>query len=235
MGEEKGEPSMRILLADDEKELTEALSVILTYNKYSVDTVYDGQDAYDYASAGEYDAIILDVMMPKMDGFEVLRRLRSDGNTTPILMLTAKSQLQDKVEGLNSGADDYLPKPFETEELLARVRAMTRRGKAAYVPDLLTFGDLSLNKVTFELSCGKNSIRLANKEFQMMELMMSNPSIVISTERFMDRIWGYDTDSEINVVWAYISYLRKKLTTLGSKVELTALRGRGYVLEYKNE
>ena len=219
---------MRILL-------TEALSVILTYNKYSVDTVYDGQDAYDYASAGEYDAIILDVMMPKMDGFEVLRCLRSDGNTTPILMLTAKSQLQDKVEGLNSGADDYLPKPFETEELLARVRAMTRRGKAAYVPDLLTFGDLSLNKVTFELSCGKNSIRLANKEFQMMELMMSNPSIVISTERFMDRIWGYDTDSEINVVWAYISYLRKKLTTLGSKVELTAQRGRGYVLEYKNE
>ncbi len=222
---------MRLLLADDEKELTDALYVILNYNKYTVEAVYNGQDALDYALAGEYDGIILDVMMPKMDGFEVLRRIREAGVTTPVLMLTAKSQLSDKVEGLDAGADDYLPKPFETDELLARIRAMTRRGGAAFTPDRLCFGDLSLDRRSFELSCGDNTVRLANKEFQMLELMMTNPKTVISTERFMDRIWGYDSDSEINVVWAYISYLRKKLQSIGSTVELTALRGRGYVLE----
>ena len=222
---------MRLLLADDEKELTDALSVILSYNKYSVDAVYNGQDALDYAQSGEYDGIILDVMMPKMDGFEVLRRLRDAGISTPVLMLTAKSQLRDKVEGLDAGADDYLPKPFETEELLARIRAMTRRGGENFTPDRLTFGDLSLDRKTFELKCGDESIRLANKEFQMMELMMTNPKTVISTERFMDRVWGYDSDSEMNVVWAYVSYLRKKLQSINSGVELTALRGRGYILE----
>lgn len=205
--------------------------MILSYNKYATDCVYNGQDALDYALSGEYDGIILDVMMPKLDGFEVLRRLRQADVTTPVLMLTAKSQLRDKVEGLDAGADDYLPKPFETEELLARIRAMTRRGGAAFTPDTLVFGDLSLDRKTFELGCGEKSIRLANKEFQIMELMMTNPRQVISTERFMDRVWGYDSDSEMNVVWAYVSYLRKKLQSLGSQVELTALRGRGYVLE----
>ena len=224
---------MRLLLADDEKELTDALSMILTYNKYSVDCVYNGQDALDYALGGEYDGIILDVMMPKMDGFEVLRQLRAANITTPVLMLTAKSQLRDKVEGLDAGADDYLPKPFETEELLARIRAMARRGGAAFTPDNLTFGDLELDRKSFELRCGGESVRLANKEFQMMELMMTNPKQVISTERFMDRVWGYDSDSEMNVVWAYVSYLRKKLQSIGSTVELTALRGRGYMLEDK--
>ena len=222
---------MHLLLADDEKELTDALSMILNYNKYSTDCVYNGQDALDYALSGEYDGIILDVMMPKMDGVEVLRRLRQSGITTPVLMLTAKSQLRDKVEGLDAGADDYLPKPFETEELLARIRAMARRGSAVFTPDTLIFGDLSLDRKSFELKCGGESVRLANKEFQMMELMMTNPKVVISTERFMDRVWGFDSDSEMNVVWAYVSYLRKKLQTLGSRVELTALRGRGYMLE----
>jgi two-component system response regulator ArlR len=225
--------AMRLLLADDEKELTDALSMILTYNKYSVDCVYNGQDALDYALGGEYDGIILDVMMPKMDGFEVLRQLRAANITTPVLMLTAKSQLRDKVEGLDAGADDYLPKPFETEELLARIRAMARRGGAAFTPDNLTFGDLELDRKSFELRCGGENVRLANKEFQMMELMMTNPKQVISTERFMDRVWGYDSDSEMNVVWAYVSYLRKKLQSIGSTVELTALRGRGYMLEDK--
>lgn len=222
---------MRLLLADDEKELTDALSVILNYNKFTTDCVYNGQDALDYAMSGEYDGIILDVMMPKLDGVEVLRRLRQAGITTPVLMLTAKSQLRDKVEGLDAGADDYLPKPFETEELLARIRAMARRGSAVFTPDTLIFGDLSLDRKSFELKCGGESVRLANKEFQMMELMMTNPKVVISTERFMDRVWGFDSDSEMNVVWAYVSYLRKKLQTLGSRVELTALRGRGYMLE----
>ena len=222
---------MRLLLADDEKELTDALSVILNYNKYTVEAVYNGQDALDYALSGEYDGIILDVMMPKLDGFEVLRRLRDNGVTAPVLMLTAKSQLRDKVEGLDAGADDYLPKPFETEELLARIRAMARRGNAAFTPDILSFGDISLDRKTFELKCGSENVRLANKEFQMMELMMTNPKQVISTERFMDRVWGYDSDSEMNVVWAYVSYLRKKLQSIGSRVELTALRGRGYMLE----
>ena len=222
---------MRLLLADDEKELTDALSMILNYNKFTTDCVYNGQDALDYAISGEYDGIILDVMMPRMDGVEVLRRLRQAGITTPVLMLTAKSQLRDKVEGLDAGADDYLPKPFETEELLARIRAMARRGSAVFTPDTLIFGDLSLDRKSFELKCGGESVRLANKEFQMMELMMTNPKVVISTERFMDRVWGFDSDSEMNVVWAYVSYLRKKLQTLGSRVELTALRGRGYMLE----
>lgn len=225
---------MRLLLADDEQELTDALSVILTYNKYSVDTVYDGQDALDYALTGDYDGLILDVMMPKMNGFDVLRQLRQAGITTPVIMLTAKTQLQDKIEGLDAGADDYLAKPFETEELLARIRAMTRRGGEVFTPDVLTFGDLTLNRKSFELACGTESVVLANKEFQMMEMMMSNPKTIMSTEHFMDRIWGYDSESEINVVWAYISYLRKKLQTLHSSVELKALRGRGYLLEDKN-
>ena len=222
---------MRLLLADDEKELTDALAMILSYNKYSTDCVYNGQDALDYALSGEHDGIILDVMMPRLDGFEVLRRLRDNGVTAPVLMLTAKSQLRDKVEGLDAGVDDYLPKPFETEELLARIRAMARRGNAAFTPDILSFGDISLDRKTFELKCGSENVRLANKEFQMMELMMTNPKQVISTERFMDRVWGYDSDSEMNVVWAYVSYLRKKLQSIGSRVELTALRGRGYMLE----
>ena len=221
---------MRLLLAEDEKELSKALCAILKHNNYSVDPVYNGQDALDYGMDENYDGIILDLMMPKKNGLEVLRELRAAGVSTPVLILTAKAQLEDKILGLDTGADDYLTKPFDTGELLARIRAMTRR-KAEFTPNLLTFGNLSLNRETFELSTQNGAIRLGNKEFQMIELMMDNPGRLISTEQFMERIWGYDTEAEINVVWVYISYLRKKLSSLGANVEIKATRGVGYSLE----
>ena len=221
---------MRLLLAEDEKDLSKALCTILKHNNYSVDAVYDGQDALDYGLCENYDGIILDIMMPKMNGIEVLRELRKQGVSTPIIMLTAKAELDDVILGLDAGADDYLTKPFQMGELLARVRAITRR-KAEFSPNLLTFSNLSLNRESFELSAGDNAIRLGNKEFQMMELLMSNPGRLISTEQFMERIWGYETEAEINVVWVYISYLRKKLTTLGAAATIKAVRGVGYTLE----
>lgn len=201
---------MKILLADDEKELTNALSAILKHNNYSVDVVYDGADAYSYASCGEYDCIVLDIMMPKMDGIEVFEKLRETGVQTPVLLLTAKSEIDDKILGLDSGADDYLTKPFATGELLARIRAVTRR-KSVVVSNVLKAGNVSLNRENYELKSSKGCFRLANREYQMMEMLMSNPNVLISTEKFMDRIWGYDSEAEINVVWVYISYLRKNL------------------------
>lgn len=221
---------MRLLLAEDEKDLSKALCTILKHNNYSVDAVYDGQDALDYGLCENYDGIILDIMMPKMNGIEVLRELRKQGVSTPIIMLTAKAELDDVILGLDSGADDYLTKPFQMGELLARVRAITRR-KEEFSPNLLTFSNLSLNRESFELSAKGNTIRLGNKEFQMMELLLSNPGRLISTEQFMERIWGYETEAEINVVWVYISYLRKKLTTLGANATIKAVRGVGYTLE----
>lgn len=221
---------MRLLLAEDEKDLSKALCTILKHNNYSVDAVYNGQDALDWGLCENYDGIILDIMMPKMNGIEVLKELRKQGVSTPIIMLTAKAELDDVILGLDAGADDYLTKPFQMGELLARVRAITRR-KSEFSPNLLTFADLSLNRESFELSAGDNKIRLGNKEFQMMELLMSNPGRLISTEQFMERIWGYETESEINVVWVYISYLRKKLTTLGAGATIKAVRGVGYTLE----
>lgn len=221
---------MRLLLAEDEKELSKALCAILKHNNYSVDPVFNGQDALDYGMDENYDGIILDLMMPKKNGLEVLRELREAGISTPVLILTAKAQLEDKILGLDTGADDYLTKPFATGELLARIRAMTRR-KTEFTPNKLTIGNLTLNRETFELSTGSGAIRLGNKEFQMIELMMDNPGRLISTEQFMERIWGYDTDAEINVVWVYISYLRKKLAGLNANVEIRATRGVGYSLE----
>lgn len=221
---------MRLLLAEDEKELSNALVVILKHHNYSVDAVYNGQDAYDYAMTGVYDGIILDIMMPKMDGITVLKELRSNGVDVPILLLTAKSQVEDRVVGLDSGADDYLPKPFATKELLARIRAMTRR-KTVVSENLLRFENMSLDRLTFELSSEKESVKLANKEFQMMEMFMLNPGQIISAERLMEKIWGYDSDSEINVVWVYISYLRKKLSLLDVNVQIKATRNAGYSLE----
>ena len=221
---------MRLLLAEDEKDLSKALCTILKHNNYSVDAVYDGQDALDYGLCENYDGIILDIMMPKMNGIEVLKELRKQGVSTPIIMLTAKAELDDVILGLDSGADDYLTKPFQMGELLARVRAITRR-KEEFSPNLLTFSNLSLNRESFELSAKGNTIRLGNKEFQMMELLLSNPGRLISTEQFMERIWGYETEAEINVVWVYISYLRKKLTTLGANATIKAVRGVGYTLE----
>lgn len=223
---------MRLLLAEDEKDLSRALCAILKHNNYSVDPVYDGQDALDYGLCENYDGIILDLMMPKKNGIEVIKELRSNGVSTPIIILTAKAELDDKITGLDAGADDYLTKPFEMAELLARVRALTRR-KSEFSPNLLSFGNISLNRENFELSQGEEAIRLGNKEFQMLEMLLSNPGRLISTEQFMERIWGYETEAEINVVWVYISYLRKKLTNLGANVEIKAVRGVGYTLEEK--
>lgn len=221
---------MRVLLAEDEKDLSKALCAILKHNNYSVDAVYNGQDALDYGLCENYDAIILDIMMPKMDGLQVLCELRKNGVSTPVMILTAKSLVEDKIAGLDMGADDYLSKPFSMGELLARLRAITRR-KEAFQPNLLSFGNVSLNRETFELCSGEESVRLGNKEFQMFEMLLSNPGRLISTEQFMEKIWGYETEAEINVVWVYISYLRKKLTTLGADIEIKAVRGVGYTLE----
>lgn len=221
---------MRLLLAEDERELSKALVTILKHNNYSVDAVFDGQDALDYLMAGEYDGAILDIMMPKMDGITVLKKVRASGNSIPIMMLTAKSEIDDRVAGLDSGADDYLTKPFSMKELLARVRAMTRR-QGQTTDSVLRFGDISLDRATYVLSSQKKEFRLANKEYQMMEMLLSHPGQVISADQFMDKIWGYDSETEQNVVWVYISYLRKKLNALDSKVQIKAARGLGYSVE----
>lgn len=221
---------MRILLAEDEKEMSNALVAILKHNNYSIDPVFNGTDALDYGLSENYDVIILDVMMPGMNGIEVLEKLRQSGINTPVLMLTAKSQIEDRINGLDKGADDYLSKPFAMGELLARIRAMGRR-KSEFTPNLIEVGNISLNKENYELSNGKSSLRLANKEFQMLEMLMTNPKRMISTEQFMERIWGYDTEAEINVVWVYISYLRKKLASLEANIKIKAVRGVGYSLE----
>lgn len=221
---------MRLLLAEDEKALSKALTAILERNNYSVDAVYDGQSALEYLETDNYDGVILDIMMPKVDGLTVLKKVRKKGNLIPILLLTAKSEVDDKVEGLDAGANDYLTKPFHSKELLARIRAITRT-QSAQTTSKLTFGNVTLDQATFELSTAKDSFRLANKEFQMLELMMSNPHQLISSERFLEKIWGYDSDTEINVVWVYISYLRKKLTALHADIQIKATRNAGYSLE----
>ena len=201
---------MRILFAEDEHELSDAVVAVLKHNHYSVDAVYNGQDAYDYLSAQEYDGAILDIMMPKMDGLEVVKKIRAEGNHIPVIFLTARSELDDKILGLDTGADDYLTKPFAMKELLARLRAITRRsGEVA--DNVLTFKDLSLDCSSYTLSCGDKNVALPNKEFQMMEMLMRNPGQIFSQDRFMDRIWGLDTDTDLSVVWVYISYLRKKM------------------------
>ncbi len=221
---------MRLLLAEDERILSDALVEVLTHNNYSVDAVYNGQDAIDYLLAGNYDAAILDIMMPKKDGISVLKELRSAGFATPVIMLTAKSQIEDRVEGLDSGADDYLTKPFAMAELLARVRAISRRQPELTGTDL-KFMDLKLDRADYSLSGPDGQVRLANKEFQIMEMLMANSGQVISTERFMERVWGYDSEAEINVVWVNISGLRKKIAALGAHVQIKAARGVGYSLE----
>lgn len=221
---------MRLLLAEDEKALSKALTTILERNNYSVDAVYDGQEALDYLECGQYDGVILDIMMPKIDGITVLKNIRSKGNLIPVIMLTAKSDIDDKVEGLDCGANDYLTKPFQSKELLARIRAMTRTN-TTQLNSKLKIGNVTLNQATFELSTQNGRVRLANKEFQMLEMLMSNPHSLISSERFMEKIWGYDSDAELNVVWVYISYLRKKLVALGADIQIKATRNAGYFLE----
>ena len=224
---------MRLLLAEDEKTLSNALVTILKHNNYSVDAVYNGEDAIDYIETGVYDGAILDIMMPKVDGITVLKTIRAGGNKMPVLLLTAKSDVDDKVLGLDAGADDYLTKPFVTKELLARIRAMTRR-QAELTDNSLSFGDLKLDRVSFELSSPSGKLPLTEKEFQIMESFMNYPSQIISAERLMEKIWGFDSDSEINVVWTYISYLRKKLKLLQSGVTIKAVRNIGYTLENEN-
>lgn len=220
---------MRLLLAEDEISLAKALVKILEKNHYSVDAVHDGEEALSYLALGNYDAAVLDIMMPKLDGLTVLRRVRALGNHIPILMLTAKAEAGDKILGLDSGANDYLAKPFDTGELLARIRAMTRTHSAA--DSKLMFGNVTLDRANFELSTPTGSFRLANKEFQIMELLMSDPHRLIAAERLMERIWGYDSEAGINVVWVYISYLRKKLSSLGADIQIKASRNAGYSLE----
>ena len=221
---------MRLLLAEDEKEMSNAICAVLKHEHFSVDAVYDGQDALDYLENDDYDGAILDIMMPKMDGITVLKKIRAKGIFTPVIMLTAKSQLDDKVEGLDAGADDYLTKPFAMKELIARVRSITRRS-GEVVDNVLTFSDIELSRSTFTLKSSGGEERLANKEFQMMEMLLEHPGQVISADQFMDRIWGYDTETESNVVWVYISNLRKKLKKIGSSVNIKAARGLGYSIE----
>lgn len=221
---------MRLLLAEDEKSLSRALVKILEHGNYSVDAVYDGEEALDYLEADNYDGVILDIMMPKKDGLTVLKTIRAKGNLVPVLLLTAKSEVEDKVAGLDMGANDYLTKPFAPPELLARIRAMTRT-QTAQADSHLRLGNITLDTSSYELSSPFGSFRLANKEFQMLEMMMSNPRQLIPTERFMEKIWGYDSEAEINVVWVYISYLRKKLNALKADVTIKATRNAGYSLE----
>ena len=221
---------MRLLLAEDEAALSKALTAILERNNYSVDSVCDGQAALEYLESDNYDGGILDIMMPKIDGITVLRKLRQKGSLVPVLLLTAKSEVDDKVLGLDAGANDYLTKPFHSRELLARIRAMTRT-QTAHPDSQLQMGNVVLNRASFELSTPSGSYRLANKEFQMMEMLMSNPKCLISSERFMEKIWGYDSEAEINVVWVYISYLRKKLPPLHATIHIKASRNAGYSLE----
>ena len=223
---------MRILLAEDEVAMSEAVVDILDYHHYAVDAVYNGADALDYARSQNYDGIILDIMMPRMDGIEVLRRLRSEGNRTPVMLLTAKGEVEDRIRGLDAGADDYLPKPFAMGELLARLRAMLRR-RESYVPDVLELGNVALDPARFELRCGGRVQSLSKLEYQIMELLMRNPGMTFSAETLLERVWGCDSDAGVGAVWVYISYLRKKLTALGADVEIASRRGLGYSLEVR--
>lgn len=221
---------MRILLAEDEHSLARAIVTILKKNNYEAEAVDNGVDALDYLCSGDYDAAVLDIMMPGMDGISVLQQARERGLKLPILMLTAKSEVSDKVLGLDSGANDYLTKPFAAQELLARIRAMLRAGTAQKGAKL-SLGNVTLDQTSFELSSPYGCFRLASKEYQMMEMLLANPRALISAERFLEKIWGYEKDVSVNVVWVYISYLRKKLTSLRATIQIRATRNAGYSLE----
>lgn len=221
---------MRILIAEDDPKLLKSLAYIFQNDNYAVDGVGNGQDALDYALTGEYDGLVLDIMMPGEDGITILKKLRQSGITTPALFLTARTEVYQRVEGLDAGADDYLPKPFSTPELLARVRAMLRR-KDNYTPDLLTFHDTVLNRSTYELSCQGRTQILSGKEFQVMEVLMQKPGMIVPTEEFMTHIWGWNTSVDTSVVWVHISNIRRKIGKIGAQVRIRFVRGAGYVLE----
>ncbi len=221
---------MRLLFAEDDRDIAKAVRTLLERSGYSVDVVYNGQDALEYIEAGDYDGVILDWMMPGRSGIEVLHAVRSEEIAVPVLMLTARDAVEDRVEGLDTGADDYLPKPFAASELLARVRAMLRR-KEDYQHDVIRFADIELDKSAMSVRCGAKTVRLNNKAFQLMEMLVEHPGAVLSISQIMERIWGWDSDSEVNVVWVNISFLRKKLSELGAHAQIKAVRGVGYTLE----
>jgi len=221
---------MRILIVEDEIALSNVLTEILKKNNYAVDAVYDGIDGLDYGLSGVYDLILLDIMLPGMNGIEMLRELRGKGNSTPVLLLTAKSEIEDKVKGLDCGADDYITKPFNTDELLARIRSVTRR-KEVFIGDEKSFGDISIDKNTLKIATKNDEIKASLKEYQILEMMIINPDQIISKEKFVEKIWGYDFEGEYNSVEVYISFVRKKLLAIGSKVKIKAHRGVGYSLE----
>lgn len=223
---------MKLLYAEDEPALSEAVVDYLTYHKYIVDAVYNGEDAYDYAISGGYDGIILDIMMPKRDGLEVLSALRQNGCRTPVLLLTAKTQVEDRIQGLDTGADDYLPKPFDMGELIARIRAMLRR-REEYHPDLIRFGDLTLDLQSGAINVGEMSFQLPKQEYRVMEQLMLNHTLYLSSEQLLVKAWGYDAETDLNIVWLYISYLRKRLSAMDSRVEIVSKRNVGYKLEYR--
>ena len=220
---------MRLLLVEDDRSLSRAVSTILQKNNYSVDCVENGQIALDYLEEDIYDAVIMDIMMPVMDGITALKQLRKRGNNIPVLMLTAKTEIDDKVEGLDNGANDYLTKPFDTRELLARIRVLTRSEKQS--ASVIALGNITLNTATCELSSPTGSYLLTNKEYQMMFMFMSNINQVISAEHFMEKIWDSDSDSDISTVWTYISYLRRKLEALNSDYSIATRRNMGYFLK----
>lgn len=224
---------MRLLIAEDDAKLLKSLKHIFESNKYVVDAVSNGTDALDYAETEEYDGLVFDIMMPGLDGIQVLKKLRSKGISAPALFLTAKTEVGQRVEGLDAGADDYLPKPFDTQELLARVRAMLRR-RENYTPDLLVFEELTLNRSTYELLYQGRTIALSGKEFQIMEMLMERPKILVTVEQMMSHIWNYNSDAEISVVWVHISNIRKKLTALDVPYDIRFVRGAGYLLETKS-
>ena len=225
---------MKILIAEDDERLLKSLTHIFKVNNYLVDGVNNGTDAYHYAKTGEYDGIILDIMMPCEDGVSVLKRLREEGVTVPVLFLTARSEVYQRVEGLDAGADDYISKPFSTAELLARVRAMLRR-KDNFVPDLVNFGSLTLNRSTYELCSGENTVSLSAKEYQVMEMLVSGRGAVVSTEQFITHVWGWDADIDVGAIWVHISNIRKKIDSIGSTARIRYIRNAGYVLEDSND
>ena len=222
---------MKLLLVEDEKQLSEALSQILINNKYSVDCVYDGENGLEYALTDIYDVIILDIMLPKLNGLEVLRRIRRENISTPVLLLTAKDSVDDKVTGLDLGADDYLPKPFDLKELLARLRAISRRKGEVINDNLLIFGDISLNLSNYDLSCKDNTITLTQKEFEILNYFMQRPKSIVSKDDLITKLWGFDSDIEYNNIEVYISFIRKKLIFINSSVKITTIRRAGYKLE----
>lgn len=221
---------MRILIAEDETELAKGLKFLLEKNKFTVDVVHDGEEALTYFQSRDYDVVILDIMMPKVNGLDVLKQIRESGSGVPVLMLTAKTEIEDRVAGLEAGADDYLPKPFASPEFIARVKALSRRN-AGYAQQRLSFENVQLDCNRYELTCESRAVRLNNKEFQLMELFMRNPRFVFSTAHLMDKIWGQDSEADISVVWTYVGFLRKKLKELDADIEIRTARGAGYFLD----